>query len=94
MLNAELKDKGIFAGIVQVMGVMGTPEYFPAAEQFGLGACWIHIRNRAGQRTTADEEIRKLLGVPDKYSVLNVVAFGQKGEKKSARTEKIISRCI
>lgn len=32
MLNAELKDKGIFAGMVQVMGVMGTPEYFPATD--------------------------------------------------------------
>ena len=58
-----------------------------AAEQFGLGACWIHMRNRRGQRTTADEEIRHLLNVPDKFSVLNVVALGQKGEKKSARTE-------
>lgn len=62
-----------------------------AAEQFGVGACWIHMRNRAGQRTTADEEIRQLLGVPKNYSVLNVVALGQKGEKKSARTEKDIS---
>ena len=59
-----------------------------AAEQFGIGACWIHIRNRAGQRTTADEEIRKILGVPNNYSVLNVVALGQKGENKSARTDK------
>ena len=61
-----------------------------AAEELGIGACWIHMRNRAGQRTTADEEIRKLLGVPDKYSVLNVVALGQKGENKSARTAKDI----
>ena len=59
-----------------------------AAEQFNVGACWIHIRNRAGQRTTADEEIRRLLGVPENFSVLNVVALGGKGEKKSARTEK------
>lgn len=58
-----------------------------AAENFGIGACWIHIRNRAGQKTTADEEIRELLGVPKKFSVLNVVALGQKGEKKSPRTE-------
>ncbi|MBQ9487360.1 MAG: nitroreductase family protein [Selenomonadaceae bacterium] len=58
-----------------------------AAEQFGIGACWIHMRNRAGQRTTADEEIRQLLNVPEKYSVLNVVALGQKNEKKSPRTE-------
>ncbi len=59
-----------------------------AAEQFNVGACWIHIRTRAGQRTTADEEIRRLLGVPENFSVLNVVALGGKGEKKSARTEK------
>ena len=59
-----------------------------AAEQFNVGACWIHIRNRAGQKTTADEEIRELLGVPDNFSVLNVVALGVKGENKPARTEK------
>ena len=63
-----------------------------AAEQFDVGACWIHIRNRAGQRTTADEEIRRLLGVPENFSVLNVVALGGKGEKKSSRTEKDLPR--
>lgn len=26
-----------------------------AAEQFGVGACWIHIRNRQGQRKSADD---------------------------------------
>ena len=62
-----------------------------AAEQFNIGACWIHMRNRAGQRTTADEEIRKILGVPNNYSVLNVVALGQKGENKSARSDNDIA---
>lgn len=28
MLNAELKDKGIFAGIVQIMGIVGSNEHF------------------------------------------------------------------
>ena len=59
-----------------------------AAEQFGVGACWIHMRNRQGKRKSADEEIREILGVPDKFSVLNIVALGQKDEKKSPRTEK------
>ena len=59
-----------------------------AAEQYDVGACWIHIRNRAGQSLSADEEIRQLLSVPDNFSVLNVVALGGKGENKSARTEK------
>ncbi len=59
-----------------------------AAEEIGIGACWIHMRNRQGIRRTADEEIRKLLGVPDNFSVLNVVALGQKGQEKAPRTEK------
>lgn len=58
-----------------------------AAEQFNVGACWIHIRNRAGQHSSADAEIRQLLGVPENFSVLNVVALGGKGEHKPARTE-------
>ena len=62
-----------------------------AAEQYDVGACWIHMRNRQGQRKSADEEIRQILGVPDRFSVLNVVALGQKGEKKSPRTEKDLS---
>ena len=28
MLNAELKDKGIFAGVVEIMGVVGSNEHF------------------------------------------------------------------
>lgn len=59
-----------------------------AAEQFGVGACWIHIRNRAGQRLSADEEIRQLLNVPSNFSVLNVVALGDKGENKPARSHR------
>ncbi|MDT8719446.1 nitroreductase family protein [Clostridium sp. 19966] len=59
-----------------------------AAEQYGIGASWIHMRNRAGQRTTADEEIRQLLGIPANFSVLNAVALGQKNENKPAYTEK------
>ena len=59
-----------------------------AAENLGIGACWIHIRDRAGKKFTADEEIRQLLKIPQNFSVTNIVALGQKGEKKSARTEK------
>lgn len=55
-----------------------------AAEQYGLGACWIHIRNRSGQIKSACEEIRDLLNVPDNYRVLNCIALGQKGENKKA----------
>ena len=57
-----------------------------AAEHYDAGACWIHIRNRNGQHKSADEEIRDLLNVPDKYRVLNVVALGVKDEDMKAHT--------
>ena len=63
-----------------------------AAEEQGLGACWNHIRNRAGQKGTAEEEIRELLGIPENYAVLCVVALGYKDEKKSPRTEEDIPK--
>jgi len=69
-------------------GAIASSYILLAAEELGVGACWIHIRGRAGQKKTADEEIRGILGVPDKYSVLNVVALGQKGEVKTPYTEK------
>lgn len=58
-----------------------------AAEEYNIGACWIHIRNRAGQKTTADEEIRLLLDISNQYSVLNVIALGEKAENKPSYTE-------
>ncbi|MCD7811299.1 MAG: hypothetical protein LUG91_05540 [Ruminococcus sp.] len=47
----------------------------------------MQIRNRMGQRKTSDEEIRQLLGVPNGYTVLNLVAIGEKAEEKRPHTE-------
>jgi len=68
-------------------GAIASSYILLAAEQYGLGACWVHIRNRMGRRGTSDQEIRALLGVPDGYSVLNLVAIGEKGETKRAYTD-------
>ncbi len=68
-------------------GAIASAYILLAAEQYDVGACWIHMRNRAGQKTTADEEIRALLGMPDNYSVLSVIALGEKGEDKPAYTD-------
>ncbi len=69
-------------------GAIASAYLLLAAEQYDVGACWIHMRNRAGQKTTADQEIRALLGMPDGYSVLSVIALGQKGEVKPAYTDE------
>ena len=62
-----------------------------AAEQYGLGACWVHIRNRKGKHTSSDQEIRHLLNVPEGYSVLNLVALGEKNEFEPAYDEDDIN---
>ena len=62
-------------------GAIASAYILLAVEQYGLGACWVHIRNRIGKWGTSDQEIRSLLGVPDGYSVLNPVAIGEKGEE-------------
>ena len=58
-----------------------------AAEQYDVGACWVHIRNRTGRKKTSDEEVRELLGVPDGYAVLNLIALGGKGESKKGYSD-------
>ena len=68
-------------------GAIASAYILLAVEQYGLGACWVHIRNRMGQRKTSDEEIRALLGVPAGYAVLNLVAIGEKDEGKRAYTD-------
>ena len=68
-------------------GAIASAYILLAAEQYDLGACWVHIRNRMGQRGTSDEEIRSLLSVPEGYSVLNLVAIGEKAETKKAYTD-------
>ena len=68
-------------------GAIASGYILLAAEQFKVGACWVHIRRRTGKKASSDEEIRELLGIPDGYAVLNLIALGSKGEKKEGYTE-------
>ena len=68
-------------------GAIASSYILLAAEQYDVGACWVHIRNRTGKRKSSEEEIRELLGVPSGYAVLNLVALGGKGEQKKGYTE-------
>ena len=69
-------------------GAIASSYILLGAEEYNVGACWVHIRNRKGKKKSSDEEIRELLGVPDGYAVLNLVALGMKGEKKQGYSEK------
>ena len=47
-----------------------------AAEYYGVGACWIHMKDRKGHTQMAEDDIRALLGVPNHYGILNAVSLG------------------
>ena len=68
-------------------GAIASSYILLAAEQYDIGACWVHIRNRQGKMKSSDEEIRELLNVPDGYAVLNLIALGYKGEEKQPHSE-------
>lgn len=61
------------------------------AEDSGLGACWVQIRNRqAPDGTSAEDVVRRILNVPEHLRVLSLVALGHKGmERKPFNPERL-----
>jgi nitroreductase len=51
-----------------------------AAEDLGLGSVWIQMRNRQSNLGCSEEQVRKVLNIPEKYGVLSIVAIGYKDE--------------
>ena len=62
-----------------------------AAEDAGLGSCWVQIRRRSDAAGNASEDVvRSLLGIPAKYAVQSIVALGHKArEAKPFDEEKM-----
>ena len=53
-----------------------------AAEELGLGSCWVQIRRRKdADGNIAEDNVRNLLGVPAHYAVLSIVAIGHKARE-------------
>lgn len=50
------------------------------AENLGLGSVWIQMRKRFSETGESEDEIRKLLNIPEYYGVICVVALGYKNE--------------
>ena len=53
-----------------------------AAQELGLGSCWVQIRRRVDtEGTPAEENVKKLLDIPENYAVLSIVAVGHKARE-------------
>ncbi len=52
-----------------------------AAEELGLGSCWVQIRMRKdAEGNDATDNVKRILNLPENYSVLSIVAIGHKAE--------------
>lgn len=59
------------------------------AEALGLGAFWIQIRGRVREDGEPSEDyVRRLLGIPEGYRVLSIIAIGHPGERKEPHTDE------
>ena len=57
------------------------------AEALGLGACWVHIRNRDDANGVPGEvNVRRLIGAPEHFGVDALLALGWADEEKRPRT--------
>jgi len=54
------------------------------AEDLGLGSCWIQIRGRKhDEKLSAEDYIKKLLNIPEKFSVESIISIGHPDEEKN-----------
>ena len=58
-----------------------------ASESLGLGSCWCQVRLRdSAEGISAEEYVRKLLGIPEHYLVECIIGLGYPGEDKEGHS--------
>ena len=58
------------------------------AEDLGLGACWVQIRERfTADGKPAEEVVRQILNIPEGLRVVSIVAVGHKGMQRKPINE-------
>lgn len=62
------------------------------AEDLGLGACWVQIRDRQDENgVPAEDRVRAILNIPDHLRILSMVAVGRKGmERKPFNEDRLL----
>lgn len=56
------------------------------AQSLRLGSCWIQVRNRMySDEMTSEKYLQKLLGIPENYKVLSVIAVGYPAKPRGGK---------
>ena len=60
-----------------------------AAEEYGLGSCWVQMRLRKdADGNLAEDNVRSLLDIPAHYAVLSIVGLGHKARETNPFDEE------
>lgn len=62
----------------QADGAIAAEHILLAAAEQGLGACWCQVYGR----DESEAMVREMVGLPEQYKVLCVIALGYKGEER------------
>lgn len=66
-----------------------------AAESFGLESCWIQIRKRLYKDTViACDRISEILNIPEKFTIVSILAIGYPEETKVRQKEESLLKNI
>lgn len=58
------------------------------AEDLGLGACWIQVRNRyTADERSSEQIVKSLLGIPEGLRAVCIIAVGHKGMERKPQNE-------
>lgn len=59
------------------------------AEDLGLGSCWCQVRGRKGvtDGVSAEDEVKKILGIEAGWSVLCLIAVGRASDERKVQDE-------
>lgn len=59
------------------------------AEDMGLGACWVQIRERVDEQgVNAEDNVRRILNIDPSKRILCIVAVGHKGMERKPQNEE------
>lgn len=72
----------------QCDGAIAAENMLLAAEDLGLGACWVQVYGRYADeegKQSAGELVRNLTGIPEHLTVLCIISVGYKNEERKPR---------
>jgi nitroreductase len=69
-------------------GAAATENIIIAAKAYGIDSCWV-----AGYQRNYSEAVRKLLGVPEKYTLISLVSLGY-SDRTAQRPKKSLDQVL